>query len=427
MARYKKLAILGGKKTFNIKISRYNTIRGEELAAATKVIRSGNLSTFLGENDTDFYGGKYVKAFERKCENFFKVKHAISVNSWSSGLTAALGALGIEPGDEVIVPCLTMTATATAVLHWNAIPVFADIDLQTYNIDPTSIEKNITKLTKAIICVDLFGQSVDMNAIKKISKKYNLKIISDTAQSICSKYNGKYSGTLADIGGFSLNYHKHIHTGEGGMLVTDDDELALRMKLIRNHAEAVVGGMNYKKIDNMIGYNFRMGEIESAIGIEQLKKVKKLVLEKRKWAKILNVGLKNLKGLRIPQVLEQNTHSYYGYPIFIETKTLGVSRDKIYHALLAEGVPGLSNNYALLHLLPIYQKKIAYGKNGFPWSKSIYKGNVSYKKGICPNAENFIKNNYLNLGLSLFNFNEKSLNLIIKSFHKVWDNIDKLK
>ena len=164
-----------------------------------------------------------------------------------------------------------MCACASAIIHWNAIPVFIDIDEKTFNIDPSLIESNITEKTKAIMAVDIFGHPCEISKITRIAKKHNLKVISDSAQSPWSKNQDKVIGTQSDIGGYSLNYHKHIHTGEGGIIVTNDKNYYQRMALIRNHAEAVVGGMGRKDLNNMIGYNFRMGEIEAAIGIEQLK------------------------------------------------------------------------------------------------------------------------------------------------------------
>ena len=186
-------------------------------------------------------------------------------------LERAVGAIGIEPGDEVIVSPWTMCASATAILHWNALPVFADIEQDTFCLNPKSVEENINSRTRAILSVDIFGQSADITALKLIANKYNLKIISDTAQAPDARYRGNYAGTLTDIGGFSLNYHKHIHTGEGGILVTNDDKYAEKMRLIRNHAEAVVGDMGQEDLINMVGNNYRLGELESAIGIEQLK------------------------------------------------------------------------------------------------------------------------------------------------------------
>ena len=238
-----QLALLGGPATITQSFKHYNPIGVEEVQAAKAVIESGVLSQFIGAWHPDFLGGPKVKEFEALCAQHFGVKHAITVNSWTSGLIAAVGAIGIQPGDEVIVPPWTMCASATAILHWNAIPVFADIDPHTFCISPASIEANITPYTKAIMAVDIFGQSADMDAIMAIAKRHGLRVISDTAQAPGALYKGQFAGTLADVGGFSLNYHKHIHTGEGGILITNDDEIAQRLQLIRNHAEAVVEGM----------------------------------------------------------------------------------------------------------------------------------------------------------------------------------------
>lgn len=214
-ASIEKLALLGGPKTIQTEFKRYNPIGEEEVRAAKEVIESGVLSQYLGVWHEDFYGGPKVKEFERQCAEYFGVKHAVTVNSWTSGLVAAVGAIGVEPGDEVIVTPWTMSASATAILHWNAIPVFADIDPETFNLDPKSVEANITPYTKAIMAVDIFGQSADMDALMAIAAKHGLKVISDTAQAPGALYKGKYAGTLAHVGGYSLNYHKHIHTGEG--------------------------------------------------------------------------------------------------------------------------------------------------------------------------------------------------------------------
>ena len=179
-----KLALFGGPKAVKTPLRSYNSIGDEEAEAANKVIKSGVLSKYLGTWSPDFYGGDKVKEFERDCEKFFGVKHAVTINSWTSGLTAAVGAIGIEPGDEVIVTPWTMCATATAILHWNAIPVFADIDPLTFNIDPDSVEANITPYTKAIIAVDIFGHSADTDRLMEIAKHHNLKLITDSAQAL---------------------------------------------------------------------------------------------------------------------------------------------------------------------------------------------------------------------------------------------------
>ncbi len=419
-----KLAINGGEKAILKSFKKYNSIGSEEVSAAKLVIESGVLSNYLGKWGPNFFGGPKVKEFEKNCEEYFNVKHAITVNSWTSGLVAAVGAIGIEPGDEIIVPPWTMCATATAILHWNAIPVFADIENDTFCINPESIEKNISKYTKAIITVDIGGHPSNTAEINKIAKKYNLKVISDTAQAPGALNNGQFAGTLTDIGGFSLNYHKHIHTGEGGVLVTNDDHLAERMYLIRNHAEAAVGDMKIEDLSNMLGHNFRLGEIECAIGIEQLKKLEYLVKTRQKAAEKLTESLMNLKGLTTPIVKNGYTHSYYMYFMKIDERITGVSRDKIFDALQAEGIPGLSKKFANLHLLPLYQKKIAYGNKGFPWTSDLCKRDISYQKGICPVAENLHDSTYIGFEMCLFELSNDYIEMMIKAFKKVWDNLN---
>jgi len=424
------LALFGGEKTIQKPFTRYNPIGIEEVEAATTVLKSGKLSPFIGawEVDTEFggfFGGEKVQEFEQAIENRFNIRHAITVNSATSGLIAAVGAVGIEPGDEVIVSPWTMCASATAILWWNAIPVFADIESETFNLDPISIEKNITSLTKAIIVPDIFGHPAELDAILEIAVRHNLMVIEDCSQSPTAVYKGKLAGTVAHIGVLSLNYHKHIHTGEGGICLTNDPILAERMQLIRNHAEAVVHEKGVANIDNMIGFNFRLGEIEAAIGIEQFKKLDGIINDRVKKAERLTDALNGLKGLNGPVVKKDCTHVYYVLPFVIEEKDLGCHRDRVFEALKAEGVP-ISNGYANLHLLPMYQNKIAYGKSGFPWSSEIYKGTISYKKGICPIAEEMNDHKYLGMGMCSYEYFDDDIDLIIKAFLKVWKNLDKL-
>lgn len=420
-----QLAILGGEKVIKKAFKSYNSLGEEERKAVNDVMEKGVLSKFLGCWHEDFYGGEKVRELEQACQKYFGVKHAITVNSWTSGLIAAVGALDIEPGDEIIVSPWTMCASATAILHWNAIPVFADINRDTFNIDPTSIEENITSRTKAILAVDIFGQSADMKAIMAVADKYNLKVISDTAQAPGALYDGKHAGTLAHIGGYSLNYHKHIHAGEGGIIVTDDDQLAERMRLIRNHAEAVVGDKQETRINNMIGYNFRLGEIESAIAIEQLKKLDAIIASRQSLAQRLNQGLVKLKGLRVPQVQDSGTHVYYIYGMILDLEELNCSRESIVNALAAEGVE-VSDRYQNLHLLPMYQNKIAYGTNGFPWNSEFVKREISYQKGICPVAEELNDSSYIGFGMCVYELSDADIDLVIMAFTKVWDNLESL-
>jgi perosamine synthetase len=423
----RKLALFGGPKTIQTTFKRYNSMGDEEVEAARRVVESGVLSRFLGAWHEDFYGGDKVREFERACEAFFGVKHAVTVNSATSGLIAAIGAIGIEPGDEVIVSPWTMCASATAILHWNAIPVFADIEPETFNISPESVEANITPYTKAIVAVDIFGHPADMDALLAIAGRHGLKVISDTAQAPAALINGKYAGTLANVGSYSLNYHKHIHTGEGGFLVTDDDDIAERLRLIRNHAEAVVENSGHTDLTNMIGYNFRLGEIECAIGIEQLKKLERLVSSRQAAAMRLTRGLSDLPGLRTPVIKPNCTHAYYMYPLVLDVAHLGVTRNSIYQALQAEGVQGLAEGYVTLHLLPMYQKKIAYGSNGFPWTSDICQRDVDYRRGICPVAEKLQAESYLGYQMCLNDLSNDDVDLIIEAFRKVWSNLDALK
>lgn len=414
------LAINGGSKTVEVPFKRYNSMGPEEVEAAADVVRSGVLSQFIGCWDPDFFGGPKVQEFERACESHFSVRHAVTVNSWTSGLVAAVGAIGIEPGDEVIVTPWTMSASATAILHWNAIPVFADIESETFNIDPESLLKNITPQTKAIMAVDIFGQSCDIDLIMEIAESHGLKVIGDTAQAPGTFNKGRVTGTMAHVGGYSLNYHKHIHTGEGGILVTNDDVIAERLQLIRNHAEAVVAGKGVEDLSNMIGHNFRLGEIEAAIGIEQLKKLRRLVETRQKAAEKLTEGLKGLPGLRLPIVKEACTHAYYMYPMILDLELLGTTRAWILSALEAEGVQGLAAGYTNIHRLPIYQKKIAYGRSGFPWTADFCKRDVNYAKGICPVAEDLHDRTYLGFEMCMHDLSGTEVDLLVAAFRKVW-------
>jgi dTDP-4-amino-4,6-dideoxygalactose transaminase len=276
------------------------------------------------------------------------------------------------------------------------------------------------------MAVDIFGQSCDIDALMDIAKRHNLKVITDSAQAPGVFNRERMTGTLAHVGGYSLNYHKHIHTGEGGILVTDDDDIFERLQLIRNHAEAVVAGKGVTNLVNMVGHNFRLGEIESAIGIEQLKKLKGFVEGRQRAAERLTAGLKGLVGLRTPIVKLDCTHAYYMYPMILDVDKLRVSREKICAALEAEGLTGLAAGYVNVHLLPMYQQKIAYGSKGFPWTSDICKRDVSYAKGICPVAESLHDKSYLGYEMCLNELEDEDIELIVAAFKKVWRNIKDL-
>ena len=401
-----------------IKFKNFSTIGKEELNSAKKVIKSGILSGFVAGFPNGFNGGKYNQLFEHKLKSFYKCRYAIVLNSWTSGLIASVGALDINPGDEIIVSPWTMSATATAILHWNAIPVFADIEPKTFSIDPIKVKKLITKKTKAIITVDIFGHPSKLNELKKIVKNKNIKIITDSAQAPFSFYGKKLAGTQSDLGGFSFNCHKHIQTGEGGVVVTNNKKFADRVKLIRNHAEAVVERKKVKNLNNLVGFNFRLGEIESAIGIEQLKKLKKIVKKKQDQAMYLNKCFKNLEGLIIPKIQKNCTHSFYTYPLVLDLKKIKFTRKQLVKGLKAQGLQGFVEGYTNIHLLPMYKKKITFGNYGFPWKN--FKSKIRYYKGLCPIAAELHDKSFLNFEICKFDLSKKDLNIISSRFIKVW-------
>ncbi len=301
-----ELAIKGGKPVRTKFFPPYNTIGKEEKEAVLKVLDSGNLSQFLGAWGSDFLGGPTVRRFEEAWCKAIGISHSVSVNSNTSGLFAAMGACNIQPGDEVIVSPYTMSASAIAPMVYGGIPVFADIDSDSFCLDPKSIESKITPYTKAILVVHIFGHPADMDTIMEIAKKYQLKVVEDCAQAPMGKYKGKYVGTIGDIGVFSLNYHKHIHTGEGGVIVTNNKELAEKLQLIRNHGENVVEAKGETDLTNMVGYNYRMTEVEAAIGIEQLKKLPSLLERRLENAEFLHHSLGSIHGLSSPPWVDKD-------------------------------------------------------------------------------------------------------------------------
>ncbi len=421
------LAIHGGTPVISGPMTHFKSIGEEEVTVVSEVILSGVLSAYIGAPGPGFMGGTQVRQFERQAAEYFGVKHAIAVNSWTSGLIAAVGAIGLEPGDEIITTPWTMAATATAILHWNGIPVFADIDPETFNICPRSVEKLVTKRTKAIFAVDIFGQTADMTALREIADHHGLKLLCDTAQSPGARTGDAYTGTLADIGGFSLNYHKHIHCGEGGVLVTNDDRLAHRLCLIRNHAEAVVCTDNVEDLSNMLGYNFRMGEIEAAIASVQLGKLQGRVESRQRIAAELNAGLCGLRGVTTPTVHPGATHVYYVYGMTLDIKAIGVPRARLVEALRAEGVPALVVGYQNLHMLPMFRHKIAYGTKGFPWNSPYCTSDVQYGPGTCPIAEKLHDETFLGIGICMNELPTTDVAQIVTAFRKVWSQLNLLK
>ena len=430
------LAINGGDKIRTRPFPAYNMIGREEEKAVVDVMRSGILSRFLGSWHRDFYGGPQVQALEREWAEYYNVKHAIAVNSATSGLYCAVGATGAGPGDEVIVSPYTMSASASAALVYNAIPVFADIEEDYFCLDPDSVEERITPRTKAIVVVDIFGLPYDAGRINAIAERHNLTVIEDAAQAPGVKSGAKYAGTLGDIGVYSLNYHKHIHAGEGGIIVTDDDERAERMRLIRNHAEAVVEQMGRTHLVNMLGFNFRMTEIEAAITREQLKKLKGIMKSWRENVRYLEGKLATIPCLGMPRVRPGCEHAYYVHPVKFRSDVAGISRECFVDAVKAElthyvnregeGVKIGCGYVQPLYLQPLYQRKTVYGDGGFPFVAPFYNGEVRYEKGICPVCEDMHETQLFTHELMRPSLSRDDLDDVASAFSKVWEYREEL-
>ena len=427
-----KLAIHGGTPVRTKLFPAYKTIGEEEKVAVIQVLESGSLSRFLGCWHEDFYGGPEVQALEKEWAEYFGVKHAIAVNSCTSGLYCAVGATGIEPGEEVIVSPYTMCASATAPLIYSAIPVFADIEENFYCLDPQSVEEKITPRTRAIIVVDIFGLPYNVDAINSIAKKHGLIVIEDTAQAPGALYKEQYAGTLADIGVYSLNYHKHIHSGEGGIIVTDNDGLAEKLRLIRNHAEAVVEGKGVKDLVNMVGFNYRMTEIEAAIARCQLKKLRPLLGKRQNNVRYLEEKVRGIPAVTFPRVRNECTHAYYVHACKFNDEIAGISRDRFIEAIRAELAPHemregegvkISSGYVKpLYLQPLFQNKVAYGSKGYPFTQACYKGEVDYSKGICPISERMHEKELFMHEMILPSMTETDIDDVAQAFKKVWEN-----
>jgi len=428
-----KAAIIGGQKTRLTPFPRRVTMGDKEKNAVAEVMNSEVLSAFYGSPGDLFLGGPKVKEFEKKWADMYGFKHAISVNSWTSGLMIALGSVNIEPGDEVICSSYTMSASASCCFYYGAIPVFADIDKKTYCIDPKSFESNITPRTKAVIVVHLFGGIANMDEILKIAKKHNIKVIEDAAQSPGIFYKNKGVGALGDIGGFSLNYHKHIHTGEGGMLVTNDDEIALKAQAIRNHGENILESMEIENTSNFFGGNFRLTEIQSAIGVHQLDKLDDILLKRQKLAKYFTDKMSKFAGFDMKQNDIEN-NAYYLYPFEYDSEIVGLSRKLFIKAVEAEFLDPVDFEDTVfaggylkpLYLNPIYQKKQVMGSKGFPFTmnKDV---NYNYNKGLCPNAEELYESKLILSPIIREPLDYTDIDDIIKAVEKVINNVQEIK
>lgn len=320
-----------------------------------------------------FLGGPHVRHFAAEFAEKFGVPYAIPVNSGTSGLSVALAAAGIGPGDEVIVPAISFTATASAVLLFNSIPVFVDVDPLTFCLDPAAVERAITPRTRALLPVHLTGNVADMDALVAIARRHNLKIIEDTAQAIGGAWRDKPAGTIGDAGVFSFQQSKNIMTGEGGMIVTSDPEIARRCRLIINHGEVVFDSRHgAADLANIVGCNFRLPELCAAVGRAQLRKLDIVNEWRTRNADLLRQELAGAHGVRLPPSQRQGNGPAAEVPhLFValyDAASMGVSREVFTAALRAEGVPVGTGYVRPMYANPTFVLQTAYGAAGCPWT-----------------------------------------------------------
>lgn len=313
--------------------------------------------------------GDKVEEFENKVKGYLEVKHVIAVSSGTAALHLALLSLGIGARDEVIVPDFTFPATANMVEVIGATTKFVDIKLDSLCIDTDKIEKMITVDTKAIIPVHEFGQSADMDKIVEVAKKYNLNIIEDAACALGAEYKDKKVGTIGDIGCFSLHPRKAITTGEGGLVVTNNDEYAERIRILRNHGLSYVNG---RAQFTMAGLNYRMTDIQGAIGVAQMKKLDNINEKRKEIARKYNELFKHMKNIRLPKEESYGKHVWQTYHILLDEK---IDRDKLILMLKERQIETNFGAYSV-HNQPYYKQK--YNLK----DKDFINSNFAYKNGL---------------------------------------------
>lgn len=389
------LALLGGPAVRTRPFPKHTTMIGEEeKRLVLEVLEDGELSGFSGRAGARFLGGPRVQELEARVCEYFGTKHAISFNSATSALHGMIAAGGIGPGDEVITSAFSMAASASAVLMHNAVPVFADIDPATYCLDIASVERRLTPRTKAILTVNLYGHPSALDALARLAKERGLLLFEDNAQAAGATLDGKLTGTWGHAAALSLNYHKAIQSGEGGLVITDDAEIALRCQLIRNHGEVVVPDVGRSDLESQLGWNYRLTELAAAVAIPQLGKLDTLVRIRRELAERMTAGLERYACLTPARPAPDCTHTYYLYPIQFDAAQAGMSRATFAKAMAAEGFT-LNQGYVTpLYWLPMYQNRHAYPK-GCPFTCGHHPGDVDYSKGLCPVIEDLHVNTLL--------------------------------
>ena len=335
------------------------SIDEDDIKAVVEVLRSDWLTT-----------GPKVAEFEQAVADYVGAKYAVAVSSGTTALHAAMYALGVGPGDEVIVPPMTFAATANCVVFQGGTPVFSDVDLCVLLLDPAKVEEKITEKTRAIIGVDYAGQPCDWDRLREIADRYKLKLVADGCHALGAEYKGKRVGTLADLTVFSFHPVKHITTGEGGMITTDDPELAGRMRIFRNHGitrdpkcfSSLTSDLRpltsdfswfYEMVD--LGWNYRITDFQCTLGISQLQKLPKFLERRRKIAKHYDEAFASVPEIAPLAVNANVLHAYHLYVVKIDFKSLGIDRTALFTSLHEKGI-AINVHYIPVHLHPFYKK-----------------------------------------------------------------------
>lgn len=444
------LALLGGSPVRTKPFIVEPMVDETEERLVLQAIRDRNFSRYIGSTAPDieislrltseeadrlsdawhFLGGPHVRAFAAEFAAALDVPYAIPVSSATVGLGVALAAAGVGPGDEVIVPAISYTATATSVLLFNAIPVFADVDPLTFCIDPASAEAAITPRTRAIMPVHLVGNLADMDALRALAARRGLKIIEDAAQAIGASWGGVKAGVLGDAGVFSFQQSKNIMTGEGGMIVTRDVELARRARLLINHGEVVFDQRHGPSdLANALGFNFRLPELCAAVGRAQLQKLDAVNEWRIRNAQILRAGLSGIAGLRLPP--EQGSGNDPAVPVphlfvaLYDRAVMGAPREVFVAALRAEGVPVGTGYVRPMYANPLFLQRTAFGSDGWPWT-CRREAPPRYEMGMCPVAERLLDEEFLWFYHIAYSSTEADMAEIVQAVRKVASARDKL-
>jgi len=421
------LAILGGTPLHDKPQPAYNTIGAEERAAVLDVLDSGELSGFVAGPIEEFWGGRKVKELEKAFREHFGTEYAIAVNSATSALHCAVSAMGVGPGDEVIVSPYTMSASATSILMTGAVPIFADIDPDTFCLTPEAVEEAISPNTRGILAVNIFGHPADLDALREIADRYSLFLIEDNAQAPDANYHGRKAATIGDAGVFSFNRHKIMQCGEGGVLVTNDKKIAFKAAAMRNHGEVAVEGMGFEDdLVNTIGVNYRMTEMEAAVALCQFKKMERLNADRIQLAERISKGLNDIPGIQAPKVAEGCSHVYYFYVMKYDASVIGIPRELFVKAVQAEGFYLRAGYVKPLYLEPLYQKKICFGSDGFPFTANPRNHEISYAEGLCPVTERLQNEEILLTNITYSPYTLDDMDHFVTAIKKVVDNRDEL-